>query len=119
MSDIPRPSLKSITATPDSLSSAGQTPATDHSGAPKVVAEGVPSSVRPDPRSADGRRPVAWLRIVAPPSFGAPTEATAWCECDKRVQTATGRTAVLQLVEAHNHHRTVCPLLATQEGKAA
>ncbi|WP_031156239.1 hypothetical protein [Streptomyces erythrochromogenes] len=119
MSENPRPALKSITATPDGPRSAEQTPAADQSGAPKAVAEGVPLSVRPDPRPADGRRPIAWLRIVAPPSFGAPTEATAWCECDKRVRTATGRTAVLQLVEAHNHHRTVCPLLATQEGKAA
>ncbi|MFD8987080.1 hypothetical protein ACFVZ4_03330 [Streptomyces goshikiensis] len=56
---------------------------------------------------------------MAPPLFGAPTEATAWCECDKRVRTATGRTAVLRLVESHTHHRTLCPLLAPQEGKAA
>ncbi|MGW6784421.1 hypothetical protein [Streptomyces sp. NPDC054987] len=56
---------------------------------------------------------------MAPPSFGAPTEAVSWCECDRRKRTATGRPAVLQLVEAHNHHRTVCPLLATLEGKAA
>ncbi|MFD6873184.1 MULTISPECIES: hypothetical protein [unclassified Streptomyces] len=56
---------------------------------------------------------------MAPPSFGASTEAVSWCECDRRKRTATGRSAVLQLVEAHNHHRTVCPLLATLEGKAA
>ncbi|MGW7457058.1 hypothetical protein [Streptomyces sp. NPDC054797] len=119
MSEIPRPPLKSITDTTDGPSSAEPARAPGGSGAPKVVAEGVPSALLPDPRPADGRRPVAWLRIVAPPSFASPTEATAWCECDKRVRTATGRPAVLQLVEAHNHHRTVCPLLATQEGKAA
>ncbi|MFB7977263.1 hypothetical protein [Streptomyces vinaceus] len=105
-----------MTTRPDSAEPA---PAPDGSSAPKVVAEGVPSALRSDPRWDDGRRPVAWLRIVAPPSFGAPTEATAWCECDKHVRTATGRAAVLRLVESHTHHRTICPLLAPQEGKAA
>ncbi|MFE1900087.1 hypothetical protein [Streptomyces yangpuensis] len=76
--------MKSITATPDGPSSAEPTRTPVRSGAPKVVAEGVPSVLRPAPRPADGRQP-----------------------------------AVLQLVEAHNHHRTVCPLLAPQEGKAA
>ncbi|WP_405959188.1 hypothetical protein OG239_21615 [Streptomyces sp. NBC_00868] len=119
MTTRPQPRLEGPTSIPAGTSPAEPAPTPDGSGAPKVVAEGVPSSVRPDPRTADRRRPVAWLHIVAPPSFGAPTEATSWCECDKRIRTATGRAAVLQLVDAHHHHRTVCPLLAPQEGKAA
>ncbi|MCX4905574.1 hypothetical protein [Streptomyces sp. NBC_00878] len=88
-------------------------------GEPKGVAVGVPIAVRPDPRRDDGRRPVAWLRIVAPPSWGVTPSARSWCTCGYERQ-AIGRAAVLQLVAAHGEHRTACPLLnATSEGRAA
>ncbi|MFF6939571.1 hypothetical protein [Streptomyces lavendulae] len=100
--------------------SAKPAPAPAGTSAPKVVAEGVLSSVRPDPHADDGRRPVAWLRVLAPPSFGAPVEAWSWCSCDGIKREAKGRSGVLKLVEAHNQHRDVCPLLtAPQEGRKA
>ncbi|MEU6677688.1 hypothetical protein [Streptomyces sp. NPDC046925] len=88
-------------------------------GEPKGVAEGVPTAVRPDPHTGDGRRPVAWLHIVAPPSWSVTPSARSWCTCGYERQ-ALGRAAVLQLVAAHNEHRTACPLLGpTTEGRAA
>ncbi|RST04586.1 hypothetical protein EF910_16405 [Streptomyces sp. WAC07149] len=58
--------------------------------------------------------------MLAPPSFDAPVEAWSWCSCDRIKRTAKGRSGVLQLIEAHNHHRTVCPLLNdAQEGRKA
>ncbi|WP_406512742.1 hypothetical protein OG851_27095 [Streptomyces sp. NBC_00161] len=118
MSSRPHPRLEGPTSTPTRISSAELAPAQDGSGAPKVVAEGVPSSVRPDPQADDGRRPVAWLHIVAPPSFSDPARARSWCACGYE-RTAIGRPGVLQLVQNHNQHRTVCPLLNQHERRAA
>ncbi|MFS8199288.1 hypothetical protein ACLVWQ_11440 [Streptomyces sp. CWNU-52B] len=88
-------------------------------GEPKGVAEGVPTAVRPDPRRDDGRRPVAWLRIIAPPSWSVTPSARSWCTCGYE-RHAIGRAAVLQLVAAHGEHRTSCPLLnPSLEGRAA
>ncbi|MFF3859186.1 hypothetical protein [Streptomyces sp. NPDC002209] len=118
MSTHPHPRLEGTASTPDGISSAGPAPAAVGSGAPRVVArQGVPSAVCLDPRGVDGRQPVAWLHIVAPPSFDARAKARAWCSCGYE-RTAIGRPGVLQLVEAHNQHRTVCPLLnPVQEGR--
>ncbi|MGW3633692.1 hypothetical protein ACWD7F_26635 [Streptomyces sp. NPDC005122] len=88
-------------------------------GEPKGVAEGVPIAVRPEPRRDDGRRPVAWLYIVAPPSWGVTPSARSWCACGYERQ-AIGRAAVLQLIAAHGEHRTTCLLLTpVSEGRAA
>ncbi|MFD3870380.1 hypothetical protein [Streptomyces sp. NPDC058623] len=86
-------------------------------GAPKVVAEGVPSSVRPDPRADDGRRPIAWLHLVAPGRGTTPT-VRSWCACGRDL-FAAGQTRALALIADHVQHRVLCPLLASQEGKAA
>lgn len=86
-------------------------PTPDGSGAPKVVAEGVPSSIRPDPLTDDGRRPVAWLHIVAPPSYGASPSVRSWCSCGRDV-FAAGRARALALIADHAEHRTVCPLIS-------
>ncbi|MFD8219474.1 hypothetical protein ACFV2U_38750 [Streptomyces sp. NPDC059697] len=88
-------------------------------GEPKGVAEGVPIAVRSDPHPGDGRRPVAWLRIVAPPSWSVTPSARSWCTCGYERQ-AIGRAAVLQLIAAHGEHRTACPLLnPSSEGRTA
>ncbi|WP_329313331.1 hypothetical protein OG723_12225 [Streptomyces sp. NBC_01278] len=107
--------LEGPTNAPDGISSAEPASAAVGSGAPRVVArQGVPSSVRPGLRADDGRRPVAWLHTVAPPSFDAPARARSWCSCGYE-WTAIGRPGVLQLVAAHNQHRTACPLLTPVE----
>ncbi|MFE9256235.1 hypothetical protein [Streptomyces sp. NPDC006879] len=120
MSTPPHPPLEGPTPHRAGPSPAEPAPATDGTRALKVVAEGVPSAVGPDPHPSDGRRPVRWIRIVAPPSFAAPVEARAWCACDGIERTAKGRPGVMQFIAAYNHHRTVCPLTATlKEGRKA
>lgn len=109
MTAAANPPLKRLTSATDRLSSAEPTGALAGSSAPKVVAEGVPSALLSDPHPVDGRRPVAWLHIVAPDDWRAPVEATSRCECG-RYDHATNRRAVLALVEAHNAHRDLCPL---------
>ncbi|WP_280866009.1 hypothetical protein [Streptomyces sp. SAI-127] len=62
---------------------------------------------------------MAWLDIVAPPSFSVTPSARSWCTCGYE-RNAIGRAAVLQLVTAHGEHRTSCPLLnPTPEGRTA
>ncbi|MEV5199018.1 hypothetical protein [Streptomyces sp. NPDC053720] len=81
-------------------------------GAPKNVAEGVPSSVRSDPQTGDGRYPIAWLTITAP--RGATPTATSVCDCGRNL-FAAGHRKALALIEAHARHRTRCPLRTTEE----
>ncbi|MFI1091943.1 hypothetical protein [Streptomyces sp. NPDC020917] len=104
------PRLKSLTDTPDQPSTATPAAPVTVGGAPKVVAEGVLSSLLPDPRPADGRQPIAWLHVVAPPSWNTIPWATSDCLCGRHVE-ASGRRDVLVLIETHNAHREVCPLL--------
>lgn len=85
-------------------------PARGGRSAPRVVAEGVPSSVRPDLHGGDGRRPVAWIHIVAPPSYGASPSVRSWCSCGRDIFTA-GRARALALIADHEQHRTTCPRL--------
>ncbi|MFF7204245.1 hypothetical protein [Streptomyces sp. NPDC008141] len=119
MSTRRHPPLKSITTTPTDLPAAPQPVDTAAVGEPKGVAEGVPTSVRIDPCRDDGRRPVAWLHVVAPPSWSVTPSARSCCTCGYERQ-AIGRAAVLQLVAAHGEHRTSCPLLnPALEGRAA
>ncbi|MGW5850501.1 hypothetical protein ACWFQ8_21565 [Streptomyces sp. NPDC055254] len=89
----------------------------DGSGAPKVVAEGVPSSVRPDPHADDGRRPVAWLHIVAPPSHGASPSVRSWCSCGRDL-FAAGRARALALIADHAEHREACSRLTPRREAA-
>ncbi|GGQ42141.1 hypothetical protein GCM10010215_77120 [Streptomyces virginiae] len=98
--------------------SADPTPTPDGSGAPKVVAEGVPSALRSDPGWDDGRRPVAWLHINAPGRGVAPS-ARSWCACE-RDMFAAGQRRVLALIADHEQHRTDCQLIPTpKEGRKA
>ncbi|MER6316300.1 hypothetical protein ABT237_21345 [Streptomyces sp. NPDC001581] len=117
MSTRPRPRLEGPTLAPTGRSSAEPAPATDGNGAPKVVAEGVPSSVRSNPSFDDGRRPVAWLHISAP-GRGVTPSARSWCACGRDL-FAAGQSRALALIEDHVRHRTLCPQLVSQEGKAA
>lgn len=113
------PPTKSLPDTPHRPVAAPQPVDTTAAGEPKGVAEGVPLAVRSDPRRDDGRRPVAWLHIVAPPSWGVTPSARSWCTCGYE-RHAIGRAAVLHLIAAHGEHRTACPLLnPVSEGRAA
>ncbi|MFE1871552.1 hypothetical protein ACFW9N_11700 [Streptomyces sp. NPDC059496] len=98
--------------------SAEPTPTPDGSSAPKVAAEGVPPALRPDPRSDDRRRPVAWLHIVAPPSYSASPSVRSWCSCGRDIFTA-GLVRALALIDDHEQHRTLCPHITPQEGRKA
>ncbi|MFE9687029.1 hypothetical protein [Streptomyces sp. NPDC006285] len=113
MSTPPRPSLKSIT-TPTRPQDAPQPVDATAVGVPKGVAEGVPTAVRPDPHTGDGRYPIAWLTVCAP--YGATPTASSWCACgwDRR---AFGRRHVLALITEHTEHRNICPLRTPQEGR--
>ncbi|MEU6005914.1 hypothetical protein [Streptomyces sp. NPDC047453] len=86
-------------------------------GAPKGVAEGVLSAVRPDQQPGDGRYPVAWLHITAP-GRGAIPAATSACACG-RDRSAVGHRKVHDLIADHTAHRELCPLRIPQEGRAA
>ncbi|MFD6891344.1 hypothetical protein [Streptomyces sp. NPDC059957] len=98
--------------------SAEPTPATDASGAPKVVAEGVPSALRSDLCWDDGRRPVAWLRITAP-GRGVTPSVRSWCACGRDL-FAAGQRRALALIADHEQHRTACPhITPAQEGRKA
>ncbi|WEH34478.1 hypothetical protein PZB75_14670 [Streptomyces sp. AM 4-1-1] len=116
MNPPPRPRLKSLPATSTGPSTAEPAPAGPGSGAPKNVAEGVPSSVRPAPHTTDSRYPVAWLTITAP--RGALPTATSTCQCGRNL-FATGHRKTLALIEDHTTHRTHCPLLTTEERNAS
>ncbi|MFJ5109351.1 hypothetical protein ACIQAD_01645 [Streptomyces sp. NPDC088551] len=87
-------------------------------GARESVAEGVRTAIGSDPQTADGRRPVAWLRITAPPSWQVTPSGHSWCVCGHD-QRAIGRAAVVLLVQVHAEHRAVCLLLNPLEGSAA
>ncbi|MFJ2749770.1 hypothetical protein [Streptomyces sp. NPDC087297] len=91
--------------------------ATNDGRALKVVAEGVLPAVRPDPAWDDGRRSVAWLHIAAP-GRGVTPAARSWCVCGQDL-FAAGQRRALALIDDHVQHRTLCPLLVSQEGKAA
>ncbi|WP_234321333.1 hypothetical protein [Streptomyces katrae] len=97
--------------------SAEPAPTPDGSSAPKVVAEGVPSALRSDPRWDDGRRPVAWLHINAP-GRGVTPSVRSWCACGRDL-FAAGQWRALALIADHEHHRAVCSHITPQEGRKA
>ncbi|WP_327235965.1 hypothetical protein OG349_20435 [Streptomyces sp. NBC_01317] len=106
MTTAPPPSLKSRPSTPTGPSLAEAAPTHHGAGAPKVVAEGVPTSVPPAPRHAAPLRVVGELTIRAP--YRATPTARSWCACGRDL-TATGQADVLALVEDHAAHRDACP----------
>ncbi|GHE36730.1 hypothetical protein GCM10018785_02980 [Streptomyces longispororuber] len=117
MSSAPRPSLKSLPATPTGPRAATLAAHGPAVGEPKGAArKGVPSALCSDPHRGDGRFPVAWLCICAP--RGAIPTATSKCLCG-RDHSAVGHTKVLALIEAHTAHRDTCPLRSNQEGGQA
>ncbi|MEV6680878.1 hypothetical protein AB0N09_29040 [Streptomyces erythrochromogenes] len=97
--------------------SAEPTPTPDGSGAPKVVAEGVPSALRPDPRPGDGRRIVGWLVMRAPNAGTTPT-VRSWCVCGRNLG-AVGYGAGGHLIAEHKAHRDVCPEQAAEDDRRA
>lgn len=86
-------------------------------GEPRGAArQGVRTACSPAPHGYDGRRPIAWLHVVAP--RGATPTATSRCACG-RDRSAIGKARVLALIDDHTAHRTACPLRHPQEGRAA
>ncbi|MFI6895259.1 hypothetical protein ACIBM4_14190 [Streptomyces sp. NPDC050256] len=116
MSPRPNPPLKCLPPTPTGLGLAEPAPARPGGGAPRGVAEGVPTAVRPDQQIGDGRSPIAWLTISAP--RGAVATVTSTCACGRN-RFATGHRKALALIEDHARHRDLCPLRNHQEGAAA
>jgi hypothetical protein len=122
-----RPELKSPPSTTNRAMHARPEQHQTHVGESKVSGrEAVLSVLRSNQqqrtgRWGDGRVPVAWLHVVAPPDWEATPTAHSWCECG-RDRFVVGRRKALALVEEHNAHRTTCPLLggtATEGRKAA
>ncbi|MGF1342833.1 hypothetical protein ACQSMD_22420 [Streptomyces flavovirens] len=117
MTEARPPRLKSLPATPTGPRFADPAPTTPGSGAPKVVGrKAVPTAVRPDSQTGNGRHPIAWLTITAP--RGAIPTVTSVCECGRNL-FAAGHHKALALIADHTDHRTHCPLRADQEGIAA
>ncbi|MFD5347822.1 hypothetical protein ACFWJY_29750 [Streptomyces anulatus] len=115
MSAPPRPRLEGHPPT-SRLKLAEPARAASSSGAPKVVAEGVPTAVRPDQQTGEGRYPIAWLTITAP--RGATPTATSICACGRNL-FAAGHHKALALIADHTDHKTRCPLRATLERTAS
>lgn len=115
MSPRPYPPLKCMPSIPTVPRLAEPAPTGTGSGAARGVAEGVPSAVRPDQQTGDGRHPIAWLTISAP--RGAVPTATSICACGRN-RFAVGHRKALALIEDHTRHRDLCPLRTHQEGAA-
>lgn len=117
MSTPPRPPLKSITPTRTLPHAAEPSTLRAAEGEPKGAArKGVRTALRANPRSDDGRYPVAWLHIVA--SRGAVPTATSRCACG-RDRSAVGHARVLDLITDHETHRDTCPLRTPQAERTA
>jgi hypothetical protein len=116
MNTPPRSALKSRPSTHDRPRAAALSAVPPGVGAPKGVAEGVPSALRPDPQLGDGRYPIAWLHIAVP--MGAVPTATSKCACGWD-RSAIGRQKVRDLIDLHAVHRDACPLRNSEGRKAA
>lgn len=77
MSPRPNPPLKCLPSTPTGPYLAKPAPTGTGGGAAKGVAEGVPTAVRPDQQTGDGRYAIAWLTISAPAARSRPQRASA------------------------------------------
>ncbi|MFJ2290465.1 hypothetical protein ACIOG7_01910 [Streptomyces sp. NPDC087894] len=115
MSPRPNPPLKCLPSTPTGPQLAEPASAVTGGGAAKGVAEDVPTAVRPDQQTGDGRYAIAWLTISAP--RGAVPTATSVCACGRN-RFAAGHRKALALIEDHTRHRDLCPLRTHQEGAA-
>ncbi|MEU0408123.1 hypothetical protein ABZ307_09900 [Streptomyces griseorubiginosus] len=110
------PALDCHYSTPNGPNAAPQPVDTAAVGEPKGAArKGVRTACGANPHGDDGRRPIAWLLIVAP--RGAVPTATSKCACGWN-RSAVGKPRVLALVDDHTAHRDACPL-RNQEGRAA
>ncbi|PWS52513.1 hypothetical protein DLE01_04645 [Streptomyces sp. FT05W] len=116
MSLRPHPPLKCLSFAPTGPGLAEPAPTGTGGGAAKGVAEGVPTAVRPDQQTGDGRYPIAWLTITAP--RGAIPTATSICQCGRN-RFAAGHHKALALIADHTDHKTRCPLRTTQERNAS
>lgn len=114
----PAPSLKRLTSIPNQPSPATPASRSAAGGAPKVAAEGVLSALRPDPPPGDGRTPAACLHVSAPTSWRRVAVARSWCACGHD-RKATGKAAVLRLIDAHTAHRHSCPLRTRDQRRNA
>ncbi|MFG2658969.1 hypothetical protein [Streptomyces sp. NPDC048425] len=89
---------------------------------PKDDAEGVLSALpftvltEDEAGTAPGYGPIAWLTVQTP--YRRPPTATSTCSCGRNLN-ARGRADVLDLIAAHEYHRTACPLRTSQEGRNA
>ncbi|MGW6361996.1 hypothetical protein ACWFR5_44220 [Streptomyces sp. NPDC055092] len=90
---------------------------------PKDDAEGVLSALpftvltEDEASTAPGYGPIAWLTVQTP--HRRPPTATSTCACGRNL-SARGRADVIDLIAAHDYHRTACPLrTTTQEGRNA
>ncbi|MFD9032652.1 hypothetical protein ACFVZW_16095 [Streptomyces sp. NPDC059567] len=131
MSDHPNPPLKSNTPTTDRPAVAEQPRHLRAVGASKVVAEGVPSALLPNPSDPTPDQP--GIRIHAAPVYrshydgarwstrtdGTPTAAYA-CACGQ-TGTATGANSVAALVPEYTAHKTACngAVVPLTEGRTA
>ncbi|MEE1754191.1 hypothetical protein [Streptomyces sp. SP18CS02] len=131
MSDHQNPPLKSISPTTDRPGAAVQPRHLRAVGASKVVAEGVPSALLPNPSDPTPDQP--GIRIHAAPVYrshydgarwskrtdGAPNAAYA-CHCGQ-TGTATGQSAVAAMVAEYDAHKTACTgaLVPLTEGRDA
>ncbi|MGW7275395.1 hypothetical protein ACWGH5_33345 [Streptomyces sp. NPDC054864] len=88
----------------------------------KDDAEGVLSSLpftvltAEEADAPSGPRPIAWLHVKTP--YRRTPTARSTCACG-RDHTARGDADVRDLIDAHDYHRTVCPLRTAQEGRNA
>ncbi|MFE9060461.1 hypothetical protein [Streptomyces violaceusniger] len=119
MTRAPHPPIKSLPSTPDRPRPAEPGPASGGRSAPRNVGrKAVPSALRSDQQQGDGRYPIAWLHITAPPDRRAVPTAHSWCACGHD-RSAIGRPRVLALIADHEAHKTSCPLRTPQEGATA
>ncbi|MGW6138083.1 hypothetical protein [Streptomyces sp. NPDC055140] len=88
----------------------------------KGDAEGVLSAlpftvlIEDEAGTAPGYGPIAWLTVQTP--YRRPPTATSTCVCGRNL-SARGRADVLDLIAAHEYHRTACPLRTNTEGRNA
>ncbi|MFJ9378612.1 hypothetical protein [Streptomyces sp. NPDC101455] len=112
----PRPAGKGTTTAPRGAHPAELAPPQADLGEPKGVAEGVPTAVRPNSQTGDGRYPIAWLTICTPRGTTPTARSTCLCGRDRR---AFGASKVLALITEHAGHRDACPLRTPREGRTA
>ncbi|MFF8609996.1 hypothetical protein ACF06X_29185 [Streptomyces sp. NPDC015346] len=132
MTTPPPPRLKSHTRTPDRPSTAEQPRRLRTVGASKVVAEGVPSALLPNP--GDPTPDAPGIRIHAAPVYRSHYDGARWskrtdgtpnaayaCACGQTA-TAIGLQAVTALVAEYDAHRSDCtgaPVAPLTEGRTA